>query len=99
VDGRDKPGHDEERLVVPVLRQHQPERLRQIRHLRRRELARVQPAQQQIEFRCLFQRGTRGWMEQSRTHRLQFGEMMGCATMRLLIDPKLLEGQMLSPRG
>ena len=35
VDGRDKPGHDEEALVVPMLRQRQPEHLRQILYLLR----------------------------------------------------------------
>jgi hypothetical protein len=55
VDGRVKPGHDVERLVLPVLRQRQPEHLRQIRDLRWREISRVQPAQQQIEFCGFFQ--------------------------------------------
>src|SRR5438552_1906921 len=45
-----KRGKEEKRLVVPMLRQRQPESLHQIRHLRRRQIARVQPAQQQIEF-------------------------------------------------
>ena len=46
--------HDPSRVVVSI-RQRHPEHLGQIRHLRRRQISRVQPAQQQIEFCRLFQ--------------------------------------------
>ena len=47
--------NDVERLIVPMLRKHQSKHLGQIRHLFRRQIPRVQPAQQQIELRRLFQ--------------------------------------------
>ena len=67
-------------MIVPMLRQHQPERLRQIRHLLRRQIPRVQPAQQQIQFRRLFQfldREHRGFQRVAGDHRAVIGEQHG----------------------
>ena len=80
--------------MLMMLRQAQPERLRQIRHLRRRQVARIQSAQQQIEFCGLFQfldGEHRGFQRFSRHHRAVIGEQQMLAIGRALMTrPRLL---------
>ena len=64
-----------------MLRQRQPERLRQVRDLRRRQKARVEPAQQQIELCGFFQflgGEHRGFQRFARDHRAVIGEQHRC---------------------